>query len=163
MLEIMSITGPIYFSIAIGFFSTRLGLFARADSQVLGKFVINLAVPALLFKALAERQLSEIVNVTYMLAYLAGTLLVIGIGLCWCRSVARLKPTTSAFYTMGMACSNSSLIGYPVLLLTLEPVAGVAMALNNIVENFVVTRSCWPSPSADGQQEDTGIGCSASR
>jgi len=39
MLEIISITGPIYVAIALGFLTTRLGLFAKQDMRVLGKFV----------------------------------------------------------------------------------------------------------------------------
>jgi predicted permease len=138
MLDILAITGPIYFSIAVGFFTTRLGLFAKADKQVFGRFVINIAVPTMLFKAMAERPIGEVLNASYMLAYLGGTLFLACLGLFWCRSVARLSPTTSAFYTMGITCSNSVFIGYPVLLLTVAPIAGVAMALNTIVENFVL-------------------------
>ncbi|MFB0934370.1 MAG: AEC family transporter [Propionivibrio sp.] len=139
MLDILAITGPIYLSIAAGYLATRFGFFARTDRQVFGKFVINLAVPALLLKALAERSISEILNFDYILAYLAGTLVVIGLGLFWCRRIRRMHPTTSALCAMGMACSNSVFIGYPVLLLTLPPVAGVAMALNTTLENVVVT------------------------
>jgi malonate transporter len=138
MLDILAITGPIYFSIAVGFFTTRLGLFAKADKQVFGRFVINIAVPTMLFKAMAERPIGEVLNASYMLAYLGGTLFLACLGLFWYRSVARLSPTTSAFYTMGITCSNSVFIGYPVLLLTVAPIAGVAMALNTIVENFVL-------------------------
>ena len=139
MFDILEIICPIYFSIAIGFFSTRLGLFGKTDRDVIGKFVIHIAVPSLLFKAVAERQIGEILNINYVLTYLAGTLLLIALGMLWCRKVARLSPTTSAFYTMGMACSNSSFMGYPVLLITVAPVAGIAMALNNILENIIVT------------------------
>ena len=139
MLDILAITGPIYFSIAVGYLATRFGLFARTDRQVFGKFVINLAAPALLLKALAERPIGEILNFDYILAYLVGTLAVVGLGLFWCRRIARMNPTTSALCAMGMACSNSVFIGYPVLLLTLPPVAGVAMALNTTLENIVVT------------------------
>ena len=39
---------------------------------------------------------------------------------------------------MGMSCANSGFVGYPVLLLTLAPVAGVALALNMLAENLVV-------------------------
>ncbi len=138
MLDILAITGPIYFSIAVGFFTTRLGLFAKADKQVFGRFVINIAVPTMLFKAMAERPIGEVFNASYMLAYLGGTLFLACLGLFWCRNVARLDPTTSAFYTMGITCSNSVFIGYPVLLLTVAPIAGVAMALNTIMENFVL-------------------------
>lgn len=138
MLDILAITCPIYVTIALGFLTTRLGLFAKADMRVLGKFVINLALPALLFNALARRPIGEILNLGYVLAYLAGSLLVTGLGLLWCRRVTGLSPGTSAVYAMGMACSNSGFVGYPILLLTLPPVAGVALALNMIVENVLL-------------------------
>ncbi len=138
MLDILAITGPIYITIFIGFLSTRLGLFAKADMRVFGKYVINLALPALLFNALAQRQFSEILNASYILAYLSGSLTVLGLGWLWCRRIAALNPTTSTFYVMGMSCSNSGFVGYPILLLTLAPVAGVALALNMIVENVIL-------------------------
>ena len=138
MLDILSITGPIYITILIGYLTTRMGLFAKTDMRVLGKFVINMALPALLFRALSQRQLGEIINVSYLLAYLVGTMLVIGCGYFWSRRVDGHSPMTSTFYVMGMSCSNSGFVGYPILLLFLEPLAGVCLALNMIVENLVI-------------------------
>lgn len=106
--------------------------------RVFGKYVINLALPALLFNALSQRQIGEILNVSYVVAYLAGSLIVLGLGWLWSRRWAHLNPTTSTFYVMGMSCSNSGFVGYPILLLTFAPVAGVVLALNMIIENFVM-------------------------
>lgn len=138
MLDILTITSPIYIVILFGFFMTRIGIFNKTDMRVFGKFVIHLALPALLFRALAERQFGEIFNVSYLLAYLTGTLLVIGLGVFWGHRFAGLNPTTNTFFVLGMACSNSGFVGYPILLLTLAPVAGVALALNLIVEVLCV-------------------------
>jgi malonate transporter len=138
MLDILAITSPIYIAILIGFLCTRMGMLAKSDMRVLGTFVIKLALPALVFKALAQRPLGEILNVSYMLAYVCASLAVIGLGYAWSRYVARQSPVTSTVYAMGMSCSNSSFIGYPILLLTLAPVAGVALALNVIVENVII-------------------------
>jgi len=138
MLNILAIIAPIYILILIGFATTRAGLFAKADMRVFGKFVINLALPALLLRALSQRQVGEILNVSYLLAYCIGSWAVIGLGYAWCRRVSRLNPATSAFYAMGMSCANSGFIGYPILLLTLAPVAGVSLALNMVVENLLV-------------------------
>lgn len=139
MLDILAMTAPIYFSMAVGYAATRFGLFGKADRLVFNRFIINLAAPALLFKALAETPIGDILNVDYMLAYLLGTLSVVGLSLFWCRRFARFDRTTGALFAMGTSCSNSVFIGYPVLLLTLPPVAGVAMALNAVLENIVVT------------------------
>jgi predicted permease len=138
MLDILAITGPIYFAIILGLATTRFGLFAKADMRVLGKFVVNIALPALLFNALAQRQLGDILNGSYLLAYACGSLLAASLGWIWCRRLKQLSATTSTFYAMGMSCSNSGFVGYPVLLLTLAPIAGVSLALNMMVENLLI-------------------------
>ena len=138
MLDMLPLTGPIYLVILIGFLTTRFGLFSKADMRVIGKFVVNLALPALIFNAMAQRQIQEIINPAYLLAYFAGSLGVMAAGYLWCRRRAHLNSTTSAIYVMGMSCSNSGFVGYPILLLALAPVAGVSLALNMMVENVIV-------------------------
>ncbi|MEQ1595603.1 MAG: AEC family transporter [Casimicrobium sp.] len=137
MLDILSITTPIYLIILIGYAMTRRGLFAKADMRVLGTFVMNLALPALLFKALSTRPIVEIFNMPYLLAYGFGSLLAIAVGYAWSRRVSGQDVTTSAISAMGMSCSNSGFVGYPILLLTMPSVAGVALALNMLIENLI--------------------------
>ena len=138
MIDILSITGPIYIIIALGFTATRLGRFTKADMEVFGKFVVNFALPALLFKSLSQRPIGEILNSTYLLAYVTGTLGVVGCGYFWSRRLAKLNSTTSTIYVMGMSCSNSAFVGSPILLLTMAPISGVALALNMTLENVVI-------------------------
>lgn len=139
MLDILAITGPIYLCIALGYLATRGGLFDRADMRVFGKFVINLALPALLFNALAQRSVGEIFNGRYLAAYALGSGLLLGAAVLWYRKAGRQGMGRSAIMAMGMACPNSGYVGYPVLLLTLgAPVAGVALALNMVVENLLI-------------------------
>jgi len=138
MLDILALTTPIYVLILLGYVLTRLGLFAKAEMRVFGKFVINLALPALLFRALSQRELGEILNLTYLLGYFLGSLAMIGLGYLWFRRFAGQGPTASAIGAMGVSCSNSGYVGYPILLLTLAPVAGVSLALNMVVENLLI-------------------------
>lgn len=138
MLDILAITSPIYIIILLGYLFTYFGVFAKVEMRVFGKFVLNLALPALLFKTLAQRSVGEIVNVSYLLAYLLGSLTVVGLGYLWARRINGRDATASTFQAMGMACSNSGYVGYPILLLTAAPIAGVSLALNLIVENTVV-------------------------
>jgi malonate transporter and related proteins len=139
MLDILAITGPIYLCIALGYLATRGGLFDRADMRVFGKFVINLALPALLFNALSQRSVGEIFNGRYLTAYALGSLVLLSVAVLWYRRGAREGMGRSAIMAMGMSCPNSGYVGYPVLLLTLgAPVAGVALALNMVVENLLI-------------------------
>ena len=65
-LEILGITVPIYLAIALGYVCTRMGLFAKAEMQVFGRFTLQLALPALLFNALSQRSVAEILNLNYL-------------------------------------------------------------------------------------------------
>jgi predicted permease len=139
MLDILAITGPIYLCIALGYLATRHGLFDRADMRVFGKFVINLALPALLFNALSQRSVSEIFNGRYLAAYALGSLVLLSAATLWYRRAGHQSMGRSAIMAMGMACPNSGFVGYPMLLLTLgAPVAGVVLALNMVVENLLI-------------------------
>lgn len=138
MLNILTITAPIYLLILAGYCMTRWGIFTSQDLNALGKFVVQLALPALLFKAISERPLNEILNASYLLAYAVGSLTAAAIGAWWARHIARQPPLASVFYAFGTSCSNSGFIGFPIVLLTLPSVAGVALALNMVVENLIV-------------------------
>jgi len=88
MTDILAITGPIYLAIALGYAATRFGVFARADMRVFGKFTLYLALPAMLFNALSQRSLAEILNCQYLLAYaLSSPLLLMGAALLWTLKV----------------------------------------------------------------------------
>jgi predicted permease len=138
MLEVLSIIGPIGLATLVGYVATRAGLFTKADMRVFGRFVVDLALPALLFEALSRRPIGEVLNGGYLLAYLAGSLAVLVAGYAGGRRLAGLGRTPASIYAMGMTCSNSGFVGYPILLLTLAPVAGVVLALNMMVENLVI-------------------------
>ncbi len=138
MLEILGITIPIYLTIALSYACTRLGLFAKADMQVFGRFTLQLALPALLFNALSQRSVAEILNFNYLLVYALGSLVVLALGLWWARKVMGQSLSYSSMMAMGMSCPNSGFVGYPIILLSFGPVAGVALALNMVVENFLL-------------------------
>ncbi len=137
MLNILTITGPIYLSIGLGFMATRSGMFSKVDGQVLGRFVLNFALPAMLFNALSQRNFAEVLNPNYLLAYGVGSLTALGVGFGVWR-VWRKKPLTEAgMVAMGVSCSNSGYVGYPILLQFLGPAAGVGLALTVLIENLI--------------------------
>jgi predicted permease len=150
MLDILAITGPIYLAIALGYVTTRWGVFERADMRVFGKFTLNLALPSLLFNALSQRSVAEILNGQYLLAYALGSLVLMGAALVWARKVQRHSLSYSSMMVMGMTCPNSGFVGFPVVLLTLGPVAGVVLALNMVVENLLLIPILLAVADSDG-------------
>lgn len=138
MLNILSITGPIYLSIGLGFAATRRGMFSKTDGQVLARFVLNFALPAMLFNALSQRNFSEVMNPNFLLAYGAGSLLSFAIGFVVWRVWRQKSLAQSSMVAMGVSCSNSGYVGYPILLQFLGPAAGLGLALSVLVENLLV-------------------------
>ena len=139
MLGVLAVTGPIYLVIAAGFIATRLGLFARSDMRVFGKYVIHLALPALLFNALSQRSVAEVLNPVFVAAYALGSLGAMGVGFLWARRVAGKNVSASAVVAMGMSCSNSGFVGFPLVAqLFGATTAGVGLALAMVVENFLL-------------------------
>ena len=141
MPDVLSITTPIFLLIGLGYGAVRSGLFARAGLQALGSFVITFCIPALLFKSLSQRNIAEVANPGYLLAYALGSLVTLAAGLLWAR--AKGQPRDAAAMTgMGMACANTAFIGYPVALQVVGPDATVALALTMLVENFLMIPLC---------------------
>lgn len=157
MYGVLSVTAPIYLLIAAGFAATRFGLFERADLRVLGKYAINLALPALLFNALSQRQVGEILNPLFIAAYLSGSLIVMAAGIFWARRVAGKSMSLSAIMGMGMACPNSGFIGFPLVAQVFGPsTAGIALALAMIVENFLLIPIALAIAESEGEEGGQG-------
>jgi malonate transporter len=138
MLNVLAITVPIYIVIAIGFVAGRSGLFSGPDMQVLGRFVINFALPALLFTALSQRSIADILNGRYLAAYAIGSAAVMCGATAFARFGRRKGMPQSALIGIGMAFANSGYIGFPIALQILGPPAAVALAMSMIVENVLL-------------------------
>ena len=138
MLTILGITGPIFIIIGIGFAAVRMGLLARTDMRVLGVFVINVSLPALLFKALSQRSLGELVSAELLIAYTLGSLLVAGLALGYVCLVQKRDLQSGAVLALGVSASNSAYIGYPIALQVFGPAASAALAVYALVESLVM-------------------------
>lgn len=138
MLHILSITGPIYLIIAAGFLTVRAGVFEPPDMRVLGRFVINFSLPALLFRAISQRPLGEVLDGVFLLAYTLGSLLVLFGAVAYLRRVQGRPLPVAALHGLGMSGSNSGFVGFPIVLQLLGPPAGVALALTMMVENLLI-------------------------
>jgi predicted permease len=150
-MDILSITGPIYLAISVGYGATRAGWFQRSDLRVLGQFVFQVALPALLFNALSQRPLASIVHMDYLGAYLLGSLALLLPAWWLLRHGAGHSASLSACKAMGMSNSNSGYVGYPIAMLLMgAPNAGVVLALNMLVENLFILPLALALADLDG-------------
>ncbi|MEI4471767.1 AEC family transporter [Frigidibacter sp. MR17.24] len=137
MLSVLGITFPIFATIGLGYLLTRRGLFAPGDMSVLGRFVINIALPALIFTGVTSRPLGEVFDAGYAIGYALIALLNGSLGFL-VMTLAGWRGQKRAVGVLGMTCSNSGYIGYPLMMLASPDHAGPFLTLNLIVENFFI-------------------------
>jgi len=138
VLQILSITTPIFILIGLGFFAVRFEVISREQIRGLGSFVITFALPALVLKALSDHGFQEVMNWQYLLAYCLGSLAVYLLGLLLALRLRREPLTSGAITALGMAASNSGFVGYPIVAMLVGPAAAIGLALNMLVENLLI-------------------------
>lgn len=136
MLGVFSTTGIIFVIIALGYGSVVRGIFSKEDLRVFGRFIVTFALPALVFRAVTEAELGRVFDPGYLAAYLLGSLTAFAIGYVVSLRALGLTHLSATFQGMGMSCSNSGFVGYPILLMTLPALAPTVLALNMTVENL---------------------------
>ena len=147
LLDVITLTAPVFLIIGLGYIASRGGLVSREQVRGIGVFVLNFALPALVIKALAERPIGEVFNPWYLLAYGLGSLGVFGLGLAYFRFVRGRGLADAAIAGLGMSASNSGFVGYPVVVMVAGPTAVLGLALNMVVENLLMIPWRWPWPS----------------
>ncbi|SFB49029.1 AEC family transporter [Azotobacter beijerinckii] len=155
MLQILSITTPIFILIGLGFFAVRFEVVSREQIRGLGSFVITFALPALVIKALSNNHFQEVMNWQYLLAYCVGSLAVYLFGLVFALKLRREPLDTGAITALGMAVSNSGFVGYPIVAMLLGPAAAIGLALNMLVENLLIIPLSLILAEAGRQQGST--------
>lgn len=138
MLPIFALTLPIYLLIALGYGVARVGYVAVADMRAIGRVVLRVAMPALIFLALARAPLGDTLRWDFMAGYAAGSLAIFTAGFVLALKVLRLPQPQAALEALGMSCSNSAYLGMPVAAILVGDVALQAFAMAMLVENVLI-------------------------
>lgn len=102
MSDLLNLTLPLFLLIAIGFGAVRSGLFDERDVAALG----------------------EIFEAHCVAAVLVGSMAVFALGWAGAR-LLKLPREGAALSALGMTCSNTGYIGYPLAVLVIGPGAAV--------------------------------------
>lgn len=138
MFDVLALTAPIYLLIATGFIATLSGYVAADDVRAVGRVVMRLCMPAAIFVAISSAQLTEVLRWNFVLGYTAGSLLVFGAGLILARRVLGQSQQGAALLAMGMSCSNSAFMGFPVAAMVVGDGALAAFTMAMLIENILM-------------------------
>ena len=150
---ILSLTSPTFLLIAIGYFVVRVGWMPKENVRPLAWFVVNIGLPAALFKALSSRSFQDILHYDYLLVYGLGSLL----SFVTLFIMARLRNksiTECALFGLGASVSNSLMVGFPIVTQLFGDEALVPFTLTLIVENLFILPLALALADT-GQQKDS--------
>lgn len=134
---ILSLTSPTFILILMGFCAVRFGFLAKENVRTLAWFVVNVGLPAAMFKALNSRSFQDILHYDYLLIFGIGSL--ISFAVMFTVAKVRGKPLTEcALFGLGGSVSNSLMIGFPIIMQLFGDAALVPFALTLIVENLFI-------------------------
>lgn len=131
------ITAPIFALIAVGYVSVRTELISQAMMPGLGRFVLYIAVPALIFRALTATPIGEVFQPSFIAAYAGGSVTTFVLALLVFRALLKKSLTECGLGAFGSSFSNVIFIGYPIFLQLHKSIAGTAFTMALLVDNFV--------------------------
>ncbi|MBN9076386.1 MAG: AEC family transporter [Rhizobiales bacterium] len=138
ILQMLSLTVPIFLLIGLGAISARSGLIEEKQVEGLAAFVLNFALPALVLGALARQDLGRTFDWRYVAAYAGGSLVAFLAVFSILRFGLKRPFSSAAIGGMGGATSNTGFVGFPVTSLAFGSLALTAMPLNMMVENMLI-------------------------
>jgi predicted permease len=134
LLEVISITVPIFIVIAIGFLIRKKNIISEDGVSLLNKIAYNIGLPSLMFLSITNYNLSDIFNVQIVkviyLAYAIFILLTILINL----AIRRSGKTKGAIIVSSFRC-NMAFVGFPIVL---AAYGDLALAKASLVVAFLV-------------------------
>jgi len=114
MPDILPIIGPLLLAAGIGFLVARRGLMEPEQVHGLGRFLVVVAIPAVLVTSLARLDLSTVVGGRFMFSY-AAVACSLGLMVWWlARRLLATSLVEATTMTLGAVIPNNIIIGYPV-------------------------------------------------
>jgi predicted permease len=110
----------------------------QAAMPLLGRFVLYLTLPALIFGTLSQMTVREVIQIDFLSIYAIGSVASMLLGLILNRLLLKVDLVQASIRGLGVSASNSAFIGYPVLLQVFgsPPTQPFTMAL--LVENILI-------------------------
>lgn len=119
---------PIFGLILVGFGAAKRGLLDRAATGNLNRFAIDLALPALIFAAMAKVRPAEVAQPGFAAAYAGGVLVAFGIA-ALAGLLAGRRLAVQSIDGLNASYANAGFMGLPLCLLVFGPEALPATTL----------------------------------
>ncbi|MBN2648102.1 MAG: AEC family transporter [Thiotrichales bacterium] len=130
MVSTLGLLLPVFALIALGAVAGKTGVLGETAARELSRFVIWLALPALLFTIMANSDWRSLWQPEFLLVYLLATFSLFVLVWSWRRRYSTLEAGMDA---LAAAYSNTGYIGFPLLFLVFGSVSEVPTALASMI------------------------------
>jgi malonate transporter len=128
-LRVFALSLPLFATVLVGYAIARIPGWRTSWSRLCGKLVFGVALPALLFQTMSDRNLMTPRDHRLLYAFFGGCLLVFIVGRLIAYAAFRLDGTAQAVFALGGIFSNNVMLGVPLARIALGPEAVPACAL----------------------------------
>lgn len=143
--HLLALTAPLFLLVLLGYALSRWGRWPRAASEVLTRFVFSIAIPAFLFRLMADFSRLPPVDARLLIAYFGGCLVVFALGRVIAATLFGLDGTSQSVFAIGGIFANIVLLGIPLTKVTLGdasmPSASLVIVFNSLLLWTLVTVS----------------------
>ncbi|MDG2269426.1 MAG: AEC family transporter, partial [Alphaproteobacteria bacterium] len=117
MFAALDVVAPVFTVVLIGYGAVKFGWFPQSAAEGVARFVFDFAIPALLFRAMANANVFSNPPWELWLAFFPAALAIYGIGMVIALSVFKRDFEGAAITGMGACYGNTVLLGIPINLL----------------------------------------------
>ncbi|MBL4740597.1 MAG: AEC family transporter [Sneathiella sp.] len=115
MFAVLSVVGPIFAIVALGYFSVRFKLYPAAGVSGLISFVNNFATPCLLFQAMLSVDFATAFNPQYLLSFYIGAFSCFVLAFLSARIFFKRRPGEAVAVGFSAYFTNTVLLGLPII------------------------------------------------
>jgi predicted permease len=155
--SIVNVVLPIFAIVLAGYLVGRRGLLGSASSDALNGFVFFVALPVLLFKAMAEVDTAVVLNGPYIATYIGGQVLTLLIGMGLARGLFKTSLAEAATHGTAAIYGNVGYMGIPLVLAAVGEAALPPVIIATIV-NAALNIAVLTALIETDQHRESGTG-----
>jgi len=138
MQPVINVVLPVFAIILTGYLAGRFRLLGDESGEVLQRFVFYVAMPVLLFYAMARVNPQDILNGPYLTAYLGGQAITFAFTLIVAKIWFKRRPAEAALSGMATIYGNTGYMGIPLIMAAFGPDWVVPAIIATIINAAVV-------------------------
>ena len=126
---------PIFLVILVGFIFAKKENFTKEAEQLINSYVLNVALPALLFLAIAQADINELLRYDFLISTLSGIFVAYILGIIL-ASMIKIKSPQSSLVAMASCYGTTGYMGIPLVIVVFGTIGAVPAAIATILHNI---------------------------